>query len=598
MPPRHALSARRRLILKYSLAAAAVVAAAVVAVSGRRSEQKPYAPGEAVEGITSELARHLPADHPRISFTNVAPAAGIHFRHFPGTRSTQLPEDMGSGLAWGDYDGDGDFDLFVCNIAAPLTASPEQVAASPGTNVLYRNNGDGTFTDVTAQAGLEHRGIGMAAAWADYDNDGDEDLVVTTYQRILLYRNRGDGTFEEVSRKAGLAGLKRYWAGASWGDYNHDGFPDLYVCAYVDYQYRPEDVGKVSRQFETVVPFTLNPSSYAPQPNALFRNNGDGTFTEVAERAGVANETGRSLTVSWCDFDLDGWIDLYIANDVSDNAMYRNLGNGRFEDVSHSALVSDYRGAMGLAVGDYDNDTDADLFITHWMAQENALFWNMFRAFGDEAAGKLQFMDIADMMGLGQQALDRIGWATSFFDFDNDGRLDLFVVNGSTFQREDDPTHLVPMADFLFWQKNPQDGFFDLSRVAGPAFTELHVGRGGAYADYDGDGDLDLAILEYGEGLYLLRNEGGNRRHWIKVRLRGSRSGRDAFGAVVELTAGGRTQTRFHGAQPSYLSQDAPEIHFGLGDAAQAERIVVRFPSGKVREFTNVPAGKTLIVEE
>jgi hypothetical protein len=592
-------STRKRLILRYTGIGLGIVAALSLVVLALRPKAERYRPGQEVEGVTSELERTLPPDYPRVTFRNVAREAGIDFVHFPARRTTQLPEDMGSGAAWGDYDGDGDPDLFVVNIAAALTATPDEIAASPGSNRLYRNNGDGTFTDVTAAAGLDYKGIGMAAAWADYDNDGDLDLVVTTYRRILLYRNRGDGSFEEVSAAAGLARLARFWAGASWGDYDGDGDLDLYVCAYVDYRFEPGAVGKTSRQFDAEVPFTLNPSSYRPEPNALFRNNGDGTFSDVARAAGVANPSGRSLTAAWCDFDLDGRLDLYVANDVSDNAMYRNLGNGRFEDVSHSALVADYRGAMGLAVGDFDNDGDFDIFITHWLAQENALFWNLLRTPGTATGGgSLKFMDIADMLGLGQIALPAIGWGTSFFDYDNDGKADLFVVNGSTLQDSSDPSRLVPMKNFLFWQKNPSDGFFETGRASGAVFEEFHVGRGAAFADYDRDGDVDIFVVNFGESPLLLRNDGGNRKNWIRIRPRGARGNRDAVGALVEVVAGGIAQLQAIGCQPSYLSQNPPEAHFGLGGATQVDRIRVRFPSGVVRELAGVAANREVLVEE
>ncbi len=596
--PAERRSTRKWLIVKHtaiSLGAVLLVSALLVAL---RDQPRRYSPGEAIEGITSELARGVPADYTPVRFTNVAELAGIRFRHFPGVRSTQLPEDMGSGAAWGDYDNDGDYDLFLCNVAGPLPALAAGALPAEASNRLYRNNGDGTFTDATAASGLEYRGISMAAAWADYDNDADLDLVVTTYRRLLLYRSRGDGTFQEVSQSAGLAGLNRFWAGASWADYDRDGDLDLYVCAYVAYNFEPEFAGKTSRQFASEVPYTLNPSSYPPEPNALFRNNGDGTFSDVAAKAGVANPEGRSLTASWCDFDLDGWPDLYVANDVSDNALYRNRGDGTFHDVSHPALVADYRGAMGLAVGDYDADADFDIFITHWIAQENALFWNMLRSPGRTASDALRFADVADMLGLGQIALDAIGWGTSFFDYDNDGRLDLFVVNGSTFQQAERKTLLVPMRNFLFWQKNAEEGFFEVGRLSGPVFEERHVGRGAAFADYDADGDVDIVVVNFGEAPLLLRNEGGTGNHWLRVRLKGRRSPHCCDGAIVELESQGKSQHRLLGAQPSYLSQNAPEAHFGLGTATVVDRLTVRFPGGTVRELRNIAADQLVLVVE
>lgn len=635
------LTRRKKLIVKHTLISLSLLLAVTALIFLLRERPKPYAPGEEVEGITSELERSIPAGYQPVKFTDVAAPAGINFKHFHGTRSTQLPEDMGSGAAWGDYDGDGWLDLYVCDIAAPLTATPEQVAASPGGNRLYRNNHDGTFTDVTAAAGVGFKGVGMGAAWADYDNDGDLDLVVTSYDRLVLYRNRGDGTFEDVSAPAGLDKHRGFWAGASWADYNRDGRADLYICGYVKYQFKSDFAGRASKQFTEVVPFMLNPSSYPPERNLLLHNNGDGTFTDVAKKAGVENLSGRSLSAAWADYDADGWPDLYVANDISDNVMYRNLGNGRFADVSHAAWVADYRGAMGLGVGDWDVDGDTDIFVTHWMAQENALYSNLIVTPGSAVAAvsptasgqadrrtpvrppalqpaalpvaavgtpppqrpnaarpRLRFQDVADMEGLGQIALQAIGWGTSFFDYNNDGLLDLFVVNGSTFQEEQNPRRLVPMKNFLFWNKGPEEGFFEVREVSGAVFREARVGRGAALADYDNDGDVDVFVVNHGERPWLLRNEGGTNNHWLKVRLRGQRSDRTAFGARVEIETERGRQNQEIASQSSYLSQSALEAHFGLGQSARVRRLTVRFLSGVTRELADVAADQTVVVEE
>lgn len=594
------MTARKRLIVKYlGISLALLLCACSVLLFSARRRQRPYVPGQAVEGVTEELARDLPGDYPRVQFTDVTEQAGIHFEHFQGKRSSQLPEDMGSGAAWGDYDNDGYPDLYVVDVAAPLTATAEEVAHSPGGNRLYHNNRDGTFTDVTDKAGVGFKGVGMAAAWADFDNDGFLDLVVTSYDRIVLYRNRGNGTFEDVTHKAGLDKFRGFWTGVAWGDYDRDGRVDLYVCGYVKYQFRPGDVKKSSLQYTTLVPFTLNPSSYPPERNLLFHNNGDGTFTEVAARAGVQDATGRSLSAAWYDFNGDGWPDLYVANDVSESAMYLNLHNGRFHDVSHEARVSDYRGAMGLAIGDWDNHGAPDIFITHWIAQQNALFENLRSVPADGAKpAPLRFEDVADSVGLGQISLNAIGWGTSFFDYDNDGRLDLLVVNGSTFQRDDDPTHLVPMKNFLFWQKSPQEGFFEVGKVSGKSFNEAHVGRGAAFADYDNDGDVDVFIVNQEGRPMLLRNDGGNRNNWLKVRVRCSRSNRSGFGTEIAIETGGRKQYQELGGQASYLSQNAMEAHFGLGHEARVQTLTVRFPSGTVRVLHDLPANQIITVAE
>lgn len=596
---RNSLSRRQRLIFGYGLATLVPVLIVAILIVATKSDVDRYLPGGDVEGITRTLDREIPPDIPPVYFEDVTADAGINAEHFWQNRSTQLPEDMGSGLAWGDYDLDGYEDLYLCNIAAPLTLSPADREMSPSTNRLYRNLGNGQFEDVTEKAGLEFRGISMAAAWGDYDNDGDLDLFVSNYGRNLLYRN-DDGTFKEIAAEVGIGDHQGFWAGVSWGDYDRDGDLDLYVCGYVQYEYHPEDAARSTAQYEAVVPFTINPSSYSPQANLLYRND-DGVFREVAQEAGVDNISGRSLAAIWCDFNEDGWMDLYVANDISDNAMYQNLGNGRFEDVSHRAWVADYRGAMGLAVGDWNNDLDLDMFVTHWVAQENALYDNVLRFAGEgerDSDGALHFFDIADQVGLGQIALSYVGWATSFLDYDNDGRQDLLVVNGSTFQKDTEPEHLIPMPDQLFWNKGPEEGFFEVGETLGEVFTTPRVGRGGAIADYDNDGDLDIVISNHGEVPRLLKNEGGNRYNWIRIRAQGREHNLFGVGARVEIETETGSQVQVIGSQASYLSQNALEAHFGLGDTALIDRITVTFACGKMRELRHVPVNQIVAIQE
>jgi enediyne biosynthesis protein E4 len=325
----------------------------------------------------------------------------------------------------------------------------------------------------------------------------------------------------------------------------------------------------------------------------------------VAREAGVDNPTGRSLSAAWADFDGDGWPDLYVANDVSDNAMYRNLGNGRFADVSHSAWVADYRGAMGLGIGDWDGDGDLDIFITHWLAQENALYADESRSMKTTADAPLRYVDQADLFGLGQIALDVIGWGTGFLDYDNDGRLDLYAINGSTFQDESDPSRLVPMRSFLFWNAG-SNGYFEVGAKAGEPFVTPMVGRGASFADFDGDGDLDIAVVVHGGALRLARNDGGNARGWLRVVLRSTaqagsrlRSTRFANGARVTLRTGAGSQLREVGGQPSYLSQEPPgEVFFGTGDATRIDRLEIRWPSGRTQAFEGLPVRATVAVAE
>jgi hypothetical protein len=589
---------RTRLWLATALASLFAGTAVVLGLVRPWAVERPYVPGETAEGITNSLARSAPAEAPEVPFVDAAAEAGIDFRHFHGGRSVQLPEDMGSGLAWGDYDGDGDDDLVLVNIAGPLTER-ERWPQSPAATRLYRNEGGGRFKDVTELAGLGFRGLGMAASWADYDGDADLDLLLTAFEALALYRNDG-GAFREVAAEAGLEG-GGFFSGASWGDYDRDGDLDLYLCRYVQYRFRPQDQERQSRQFDALVPFTLNPSSFPPAPNVLYRNEGNGRFTDVTSAAGVANESGRSLSAVWADFDEDGWPDLYIANDVSDNALYRNRGDGSFEDLSHEAWVADYRGAMGLAVGDQDNDGDQDLFITHWIAQENALYRNLL---GDlprrpqEARPPLRFIDEADQLGLGQSTLDFIGWGTAFLDYDLDGRLDLFMANGSTFQDEAAPSALVPMRQQLFWNKGGGMGYFEAGGRGGPFFQRKLVGRGAAVSDYDGDGDPDVALAVHSGRAVLLRNDARLGRHFLKVRLQGLGANRFGVGARLRLVAGGRFQTRQIAAGGSYLSQDSLTALFGLGSATNVDRLEIAWPSGRTERFVQLPVDRELVLAE
>ncbi len=599
---------RSRLYLGIGLALFAAATAGSVLL---RPRAKPYTPGleaEESDEITNRLAREVPASAPRVEFTDAASGAGLAFIHFNGRRSSQLPEDMGSGAAWGDYDGDGDPDLYLVNVSAPLTASPEETEASPARSSLFRNDA-GRFTDVTDEAGAGARGTGMAAAWGDHDSDGDLDLLVTRFGTNLLFRNDGDGSFSDVTVEAGLGEETGFWAGASWSDYDRDGDADLYVCGYVKYRPDPSDAGRSSTQYSAVVPYMLNPSTYPPERNLLYRNDG-GRFREVAAEAGVRNEAGRSLSATWADYDADGWPDLYVANDISDNAMFHNRGDGTFEDVSHEAWVADYRGAMGLAVGDRDNDGDLDVFVAHWIAQENALYDNLLDRMQATEAEPMHFIDDADLVGLGQIALDVIGWGSGFFDYDNDGRLDLLVANGSTFQREDDPSLLVPMRNHLFWNAGSSEGFFEVGEVSGAAFARENVGRGAAFADYDLDGDVDVALVEHGGPARLLRN-GGSGGSWSRLLLRGPRGDRGAgrhrshatstfaIGARVTLTTGSGTQIREVGGASSYLSQQPPgEVHFGLGVARRIERLEIAWPDGVREAFEDLPASVPILIVE
>ena len=593
------LTRRRRALLITAIGAVVfLVATAVAAIRWRRGETA-YRPGEQVEGITSDLARSVPPDHPRVVFTDVARAAGIDYKHFEGPRSSWLPEDMGSGAAWGDYDGDGWVDLAIANEVGSIDMAEAARQRSRARTVLYHNNHDGTFSDVTDRAGIGVRGWAMAVSWADYDNDGKLDLLVTAYGHNVLYHNSGDGTFADRSESSGIGIPEGFWAGAAWGDYDRDGLLDLYVTGYVKFLRKSKTTG-VNGGYDVENPASINPLAFPGERNLLFHNDGNGKFTECAAEAGVTNSAGRGLAASWVDLDDDGWLDLYVANDVSQNALFRNLGNGTFADIAEIARVSDYRSSMGIAVGDWNGDGTQDLFLTHWLAQGNALYDQARRPSGPKTPGRppVVFMDDADRFGLGQVSLDYVGWATSFIDYDNDGKLDLFVVNGSTLQKRDDPTALVPMPSKLFWNRGADDGFFDVSPVSGAYFQNAYVGRGAAFADYDNDGDIDVFVVNHGGPGLLLRNDGGNRNRWLQIEVQGTTSNRLGIGAKLRVVAGGVSQARHVGAQSPYLSQNSLIETFGVGQNRTIDTIEVRWPDGTREVRTGVAANERAVLVE
>ena len=583
---RHALLARWGGV---SLVGAALLFV-VIAAASRRTGQAVPAAGTSVTGVTSILSRaDLGADAP-IRFDDVTESMGLVFRHFPAVRASLLPEDMGSGVACGDYDGDGFTDLFLVNFAGSALpgASPD---ARAGRSRLFRNDRGQAFVDQTREAGIDHVGFGMGAAWGDYDNDGDLDLYVTAYGANVLYENRGDGTFREVTANTGTQD-RRFSAGCAWADYDRDGDLDLYVCNYVDFTVSEQDRQAVQRQYDTETPYTLNPSAYEPLPNALFRNNGDGTFTECAAQVGVADPTGRSLSVTWVDLDNDGWPDLYVANDVSSNGVFRNRGDGTFEDIGASSLAADYRGAMGIAASDFDNDLDVDLVITHWIAQENALYLNMVTDSPEGSEQRLWFLDAADRFGLGQISLDMVGWATGFCDFDNDGHQDLWLLNGSTLEVPSGHRRLVAQPALLFWNRGP-DGFVDVAARASAVLGEPMVGRGGAHLDFDRDGRVDLVLQIHGGLARVLKNVSTPTGHWVRIHLRQTGGNTAAIGARIYLTADDQIQMAEVGAGASYLSQSELTPTFGLGSATRVDVLRIVWPDGAEETHTELEVDRT-----
>lgn len=546
---------------------------------------------DASGSVTQAFLAGATSGAPPVRFVDVASELGIGMRHGAGARRRRLPEDTGSGLAFGDVDGDGAFDLYVVNVPGS--------DGEGGSNRLYLSRA-GRFLDVTEEAGVgDPGGFGMGAYFADFDGDADVDLLVTNRGPNRLYENLGDGTFRDVAEAAGVADPS--WStGAAIGDYDRDGHLDFYVCNYVDYDDDGLGPDVISRQpgGGPGVPFTLNPSSFDPQPNRLYRNRGDGTFEEVAEACGVQDSQGRSLGATFCDLDGDGWLDLYVSNDVSPNRLFRNRGGDerparpvRFIDLSTITGTADPRGSMGLSVGEIgwmEGKCDGlpDLFITHWVAQENALYQSVQRP-----RGAFEYRDRTRQYALGEISLDRVGWGCALVDIDLDGRVDVAVANGSTLEEKGNPLLLRAESMFLFW--NDGRRFHDLAQAAGPDCARPRNGRGLAACDFDADGDVDFAISENRGPVSLLRNLTPRENLSLTVRLDGPATA--CFGARIELLVGDTAQYRWHGADVSYLSGHAPEHVFGLGKEPRARRLRVRWADGAASELDDVPAGRVRV---
>jgi hypothetical protein len=588
---------RQKLIFHWSLYFIAGIAIfgilAVLTELGK--DPAAYNEDGSIDGLTSVLEREVDEKMLRFKFEEISIQAGIDFQHFPFKRQSQLPEDMGSGLAWGDYDNDGDDDLFMVNFQSNINKENQTEALAH--HVLYQNDGNGHFIDVTEQLGLDKPSFGMSAAWGDFDNDQDLDLYIGNYGSNQLYRNDGQSGFVEITELANVID-NQFSASVSWGDFNNDGWIDLYICNYVDYIFENTIQGEIQLSSATEIPFTINPSSYDAVANKLYQNNGDGTFKNVAKLAGVDNPDGRSLVAAWFDYDNDGFQDLYIANDISSNGVYHNLGNGTFKDIGAQSLAADYRGAMGLAVGDFDRDSDFDLFVTHWLAQENALYRNNSSLNWKDDTGnkRLFFIDEAEVMGLGQISLKMVGWSTSFADFDNDGLLDLWVVNGNTLQNEMDNSLLEPQ-QLHFFRQEKSSGFYEISKHASSGIKPF-VGRGGAQSDFDKDGKVDVAIMRFGQTPLLLKNISVTNNHWITLRLSQIGGNTRALGARVQVrTNNDVMQSAQVGSQGLYLSQNSTDLHFGLNTSDLIDEIKIYWPDGQEQILKDINANQIISLQ-
>lgn len=528
----------------------------------------------------------------QVQFVDVAEEAGITIKTTSGgEKKRYIVEAKGGGAAaFLDYDNDGWMDIYIVN-GSTLEGFP------PGEephNVLYRNNGDGTFTDVTEEAGVGDTGWGMGCTAADYDNDGYTDVYVANFGPNFLYHNNGDGTFTDVTAKAGV-GDPRWSTGTAWGDYDRDGDLDLYVANYVNFDvHNLEKYRKVNvwRGIEVMA----GPRGLEGAEDVFYRNNGDGTFTDVTAEVGLKDLLkGYGFAVLFADYDNDGDLDIFIANDSVPNYLYRNNGDGTFTEVGLEAGVAyseDGReqAGMGAVFGDYDNDGDLDLFVTNFSDDNNTLYRNDGDGF---------FTDVAFQSGLGAPSLPFVSWGTEFFDYDNDGWKDIFVATGHVYPQVDRYNFGMTYEERNQLYHNNHDGTFaEVTDLAGPGMQIKKVSRGAAFGDYDNDGDVDILVLNMGDRPTLLRNEGGNRNHWIKFRTVGTKSNRDGIGSRIWVKAGGLTQMREVYMGSSFLCGNDIRVHFGLGKNDSAELVRIRWPSGLVEEFRDLRADRLYILKE
>jgi len=523
-------------------------------------------------------------------FTEVTRQAGITHGNTSGSALKKyVLETQSAGVGLWDYDMDGDLDLFFTNGEPP---DEQDDGASRG-NVLYENSGDGTFADVTDRAAVGRPGWNMGCAMADYDSDGDPDLYVTRWGANALFRNEGRGRFSEVGTTAGVAN-EGWGVGGAFGDADGDGDPDLYVANYIEFQlHGPPFYDEWCTH--NGIPSACGPKGFAAQHDVLYRNNGDGTFADVSQAAGVRRRAHYGMGMVWGDLDNDRDLDIYVANDGHPNSLFRNDGNGRFVDIAPltgTAYSSSGRSqaSMGVALGDYDNDGHLDILVTNFSQDHNTLYRN-------EGSG--WFADVTGRAGMGGASRPFMGWGTFFFDFDHDGYLDVFVANG----------HLMPAIDRagvglsykqrnLLFRNTGEGRFEDVSAVAGSGLRVEKVSRGAAFGDLDNDGDLDVVVANMDAAPTLLRNDGGNRRSSLMLKLAGTSIDRDAIGARVEVFADSLVQVREVVSGSSFQAQSDMRLHVGLGRRQRADSLTVRWLGGAVQSFGRVPANRLLTIVE
>ena len=525
-----------------------------------------------------------------VTFVDVARSSGITFQHDNAASPEKyLIETMGSGCGWIDYDQNGLLDLYLVNGAATRQYTPKQALRS----ALYRNNGDGTFTDVTLSAGVCAEGLfGMGVAVGDYDNDGLPDLLVLGYGRCILYHNNGNGTFTEVTARAGVENAGRWASSAAWFDYDNDGKLDLVIANYVDWS--PErnfycgDRGPGMRSY-------CHPDDFHGEPPTLYHNNGDGTFTDVSKSSGVGLKGGNGLGVVTFDYDNDGWQDIFIANDHMPNFLFHNNRDGSFREVGYVAGVAvsadgQFEAGMGADAADTTGSGRLDLIVGHLDMQLARVYQNL----ADHT-----FEDATLRSKLSYATYHISTFGARFMDYDNDGARDLFLANGHVLDNIELYHAETKYAEPKVMFRNTGRGVFEnVSDGLGPDFQLPRVSRGAAIGDFDNDGDLDILINNCGQPPQLLRNDGGNTNHWLEIFLIGTKSNRDGVGARVTVVAGDLTLYDQRKGGMSYQSAQDPRLHFGLGQRATVDRIEINWPSGTVTKLTNVPCDQIIAIKE